>query len=223
MARILVVDGAADDRDAVCKCLRAGGHEALEAASGSEGLRLLRATLPSLVITQWGLPDMAGLDLLAGIRASNGAGAAHVLMTFDNTEAEHMARARQAGVDDFMLKPARGIELLARVNAVLGQRQGSDPIRRAGALALDPVSHKVTVGDAEIHLAPVEFRLLAYLMENPGRVFDRQQLLEQVWRRRSGIGERTVDVHIRRLRAALEPHGAEHLLQTVRGFGYRLG
>jgi two-component system phosphate regulon response regulator PhoB len=96
-------------------------------------------------------------------------------------------------------------------------------VLEVGPIRLDKLGHKVLVGSEEIELAPVEFRLMAYFMENPGRVMARRHLLEQVWRRRNGIGERTVDVHVRRLRAALEPHACDDLLQTVRGFGYRFG
>jgi two-component system phosphate regulon response regulator PhoB len=140
-------------------------------------------------------------------------------------EASAVAQALDSGVDDYLAKPVREEELLARVNSAL--RRPAAPSREnvleVGPIRLDKLCHKVTVGVREIGLAPVEFRLMAYFMENPGRVLARRHLLEQVWRRRGGIGERTVDVHVRRLRAALEPHSCGDLLQTVRGFGYRFG
>jgi two-component system phosphate regulon response regulator PhoB len=140
-------------------------------------------------------------------------------------EASAVAQALDSGVDDYLIKPVREEELVARINAVLRRpaAPGRDSVLEIGPLRLDRVGHKVTVGSREIELAPVEFRLMAYFMENPGRVMARRHLLEHVWRRRNGIGERTVDVHVRRLRAALEPHSCENLLQTVRGFGYRFG
>ena len=225
MARILVVDGRSDDREIVCAQLQAVGHEILAATTGEEGLAVLRKTSPSLVITDSGLPDMDGLELVAGIRASNGSGGAPVVMLSAFAGADSVATARAAGVAEVMFKPCRQDELIARVNAALRGANGvaRHGLMKIGGIELDRVAHKVRVRDTEIELAPVEFRLLAYLMENPGRVLDRQQLLEKVWNRRSGIGERTVDVHVRRLRAALEPFECESLLQTVRGFGYRFG
>lgn len=225
MARILVVDGRSDDREVVCAQLQAVGHEILFATTGEEGLAVLRRTSPSLVITDAGLPDMDGLDLVAGIRASNGSGAAPVVMLSTFAGADSVTTARAAGVAEVMFKPCRQDELIARVNSALRGGNGAtrQGLLKIGKIELDRVSHKVRVQGTEIELAPVEFRLLAYLMENPGRVLDRQQLLEKVWNRRSGIGERTVDVHVRRLRAALEPFECESLLQTVRGFGYRFG
>jgi two-component system phosphate regulon response regulator PhoB len=226
MARILVVDGRADDREVVCAQLQAVGHEIVAATTGEEGLAALRNSSPSLVITDSGLPDMDGLDLVAGIhQAANGSGAAPVVMLSTFAGADSVATARAAGVAEVMFKPCRQDELIARVNSALRSSNGSarQGLLKIGDVELDRVAHKVRVRDTEIDLAPVEYRLLAFLMENPGRVLDRQQLLDKVWNRRSGIGERTVDVHVRRLRAALEPFGCESLLQTVRGFGYRFG
>jgi len=225
MARILVVDAQADDREVVCTQLQAVGHEIVAATTGAEGLAVLRSASPSLVITDSGLPDMDGLDLVAGIRASNGSGVAPVVMLSASAGADSVSSARAAGVAEVMFKPCRQDELIARVNSALhaGNGVGRQGLVKIGDIELDRVAHKVRVRDTEIELAPVEFRLLAYLMENPGRVLDRQQLLDKVWNRRSGIGERTVDVHVRRLRAALEPFECESLLQTVRGFGYRFG
>jgi two-component system phosphate regulon response regulator PhoB len=226
MARILVIDGSAADRELVCAQLRAEGHETLAAQNGEEGLALLRRESPMLVISDWSLPDMDGHDLLLGIRACNGQGLAPVMMLAARASADSISSARAAGVADIMFKPHRKDELVARVAAAL-RGDGASIARHSllsnGKLRLDRVAHKVKVGQFEIDLAPVEFRLLAFLMENPGRVLDRQQLLEKVWNRRAGIGQRTVDVHVRRLRAALEPHGCDGLLQTVRGFGYRFG
>lgn len=225
MAQILVVNEQADDRDVVCAELRAAGHDTFSAATGREGLDVLRRTSPSLVITNSGLPDMDGLEFVAGVRGSNGAGSAPVLMLAANAEADSVARARAAGVDEIVFRPWQPEELIARVNAALHRpdARGVRELLAHAGVELDRLSHKVLVQGTQVDLAPIEFRLLAYLMEHPGRVLDRQQLLEDVWNRREGIGERTVDVHVRRLRATFEPFGCEDLIQTVRGFGYRFG
>jgi two-component system phosphate regulon response regulator PhoB len=142
-----------------------------------------------------------------------------------NVEADCVARAKAAGVDEVVFKPWQKGELIARVNAALHrpQTRGMRDVLAHSEVELDRLSHKVRVQGTQVDLAPIEFRLLAYLMEHPGRVLDRQQLLEDVWNRRAGIGERTVDVHVRRLRAVLEPFGCDALIHTVRGFGYRFG
>jgi len=168
---------------------------------------------------------MSGLELARYVRRHPNGRLARVVMLSGRNEVGAIAHALDGGVDDYLTKPVREEELLARVNAAM--RRPAAPSREnvleVGPIRLDKVGHKVTVGTREIELAPVEFRLMAYFMENPGRVLARRHLLENVWRRRSGIGERTVDVHVRRLRAALEPHSCENLLQTIRGFGYRFG
>ena len=178
-----------------------------------------------MLVTEWMLRDMTGLELAHYVRKHANGRLTRVFMLTGQNESSAVARALDSGVDEYLTKPVREEELLARVNAAL--RRPAAPSREnvleIGPLRLDKLGHKVTVGVREVELAPVEFRLMAYFMENPGRVLARRHLLEQVWRRRNGIGERTVDVHVRRLRAALEPHACEYLLQTVRGFGYRFG
>lgn len=178
-----------------------------------------------MVVTDWMLRDMSGLEFAHYVRKHANGRLSRVVMLSSRNDAGAVAHALDSGVDDYLTKPFREEELVARVNAAL--RRPAVPSREnvleVGPVRLDKLSHKVTVGTGELDLAPVEFRLMAYFMENPGRVLARRHLLEHVWRRRNGIGERTVDVHVRRLRAALEPHSCENLLQTVRGFGYRFG
>jgi two-component system phosphate regulon response regulator PhoB len=178
-----------------------------------------------MVVTEWMLRDMSGLELAQYVRKHANGRLTRVVMLSGRNDAGAVAQALDSGVDEYLTKPVREEELVARVNAAL--RRPAAPSRESvleiGPIRLDKLGHKVTVGAREIGLAPAEFRLMAYFMENPGRVLARRHLLEQVWRRRGGIGERTVDVHVRRLRAALEPHSCQDLLQTVRGFGYRFG
>lgn len=223
MTRILLVDGNTDDRDWVRDRLKAVGHDVVCATDATTAVDRLEQRSFDMVVTDWMLRDMSGLEFAHFVRKHANGRLTRVVMLSGRSDASAVAHALDSGVDDYLTKPVREEELVARVNAAL--RRPAVPSREnlleVGPIRLDKLSHKVTVGGRELDLAPVEFRLMTYFMENPGRVLARRHLLEQVWRRRNGIGERTVDVHVRRLRAALEPHSCENLLQTVRGFGYR--
>jgi len=225
VTRILLVDGNTDDREWVRDRLKAAAHDVVCAGDAMTAVDRLEQRSFDMVITDWMLRDMSGLEFAQYVRRHANGGMTRVVMLSGRNDATAIAHALDSGVDDYLTKPVREEELVARVNAAL--RRPAAPTREhvleVGPVRLDKVGHKVTVGVREIDLAPVEFRLMAYFMENPGRVLARRHLLEHVWRRRNGIGERTVDVHVRRLRAALEPHSCENLLQTVRGFGYRFG
>lgn len=229
MARVLIVDGTSEDRAWLCEQFRSAGHDPVAVGSAAEALRNLELLSFDLVVTESTLPDASGMELVSRIRnqAPGNQPPPRFLMVAARMEAAGLARALDEGVNDFVVKPPRAEELLARAAAALRKPPAAvlanGVTLRVGPVTLDAEAHKVTVSDREIALAPVEFRLMAYFMAHPGRVLSRQQLLERVWNRRSGIGERTVDVHVRRLRAALEPHRCEDLLQTVRGFGYRFG
>lgn len=224
LARLLVVDGSAEDRSNISRQLREAGHDAVGAADAAAALALLQGATFDAIITEWLLTDTSGLELAAKVRRSPQSANARILVTSTRGEPVDVARALDSGFDDFLIKPARPEELVARVNAALRRPPTSGgEILHVGPVVLDRTSHKVTVDGHEIELAPAEFRLMAHFLENRGRVLGRKQLLAQVWNRRKGIGERTVDVHVRRLRAALTPHGCDDLLQTVRGFGYRFG
>jgi two-component system phosphate regulon response regulator PhoB len=225
VTRILLVDGNSDDREWVHDRLKAVGHDVVCASDALTAVDRLEQRAFDMVVTEWMLRDMSGLEFAQYVRKHANGRLTRVVMLSGRNDAGAVAQALDSGVDDYLTKPVREEELVARVNAAL--RRPAAPSREnvleIGPLRLDKLGHKVTVGAREIGLAPAEFRLMAYFMENPGRVLARRHLLEQVWRRRGGIGERTVDVHVRRLRAALEPHSCENLLQTVRGFGYRFG
>jgi two-component system phosphate regulon response regulator PhoB len=204
--------------------LRAAGHEAVGAADASAALAMLRDAHFDAVITDWHLTDSSALDLAERLRRNPNGSTPRIVVAATEVVPQDLARAFDSGIDDCLTKTAPPEELLARVKAVL--RRPATPggfSLQVGAVFLDRASHKVTAAGEEIELAPAEFRLMAHFMENRGRVLSRKELLSQVWNRRKGIGERTVDVHVRRLRAALAPHGCAELLQTVRGFGYRFG
>lgn len=221
-----MVDGSPEDRAFISRHLPDAGHDAVCANDAAEALQLFETSAFDAVITEWQLRDTTALGLTESLRRIPKSASARVLVASRCHEPRDIAAALDHGIEDYLVKPAPAEELVARVNAVL-RRPVAVPVDRndtlqAGPITLNRLSHRVTANGVEIDLAPAEFRLLAFLMEQRGRVISRKQLLAQVWNRRKGIGERTVDVHIRRLRAALTPHGCAGLLQTVRGFGYRL-
>lgn len=204
--------------------LREAGHDAVCAADATSAMAMMQGGHFDAVITEWNLSDVSALELAASLRRNPQSASARILVASARSEPRDIARALDSGIDDYFVKPSRPEELVARVNAALRRPASTGGgVLQVEMVNLDRACHKVTVAGQEIDLAPAEFRLMAHFMENRGRVLGRKQLLAQVWNRRKGIGERTVDVHVRRLRAALSPHGCESLLQTVRGFGYRFG
>jgi len=224
VARLLVVDSSAEDSAQITGQLRAAGHDAVCAADAAAAIATLRHTAFDAVITEWRLADTSALDLAASLRRDPNGAAARILVASRQGEPADIARALDSGIDDYVAKGSPPEELVARVNAALRRPPAvAEGTVQVGPIVLDRSAHKVTVEGHEIDLAPAEFRLMAHFMENRGRVLGRRHLLVQVWNRPRGIGERTVDVHVRRLRAALTPHKCEDLLQTVRGFGYRFG
>jgi two-component system phosphate regulon response regulator PhoB len=221
----LVVDGSSEERSVLIRQLSDAGHVAVPAADAAAALQMLEHSTYDAIITEWLLPDTTGLDFAQSVRAQGQSAPARLVVASRRCEARDIARALDSGIDDYIVKPSRPEELIARVNAVLRRppAPAADALQTVGPITLDRSSHRVLIGAAELELAPVEFRLLAFFIENRGRMLGRQQLLAQVWNRRRGIGPRTVDVHVRRLRAVLAPFGCDNLLQTVRGFGYRFG
>jgi two-component system phosphate regulon response regulator PhoB len=220
-----LVDAAWRDREQLCARLRAGGHEVTVVDDATAAVDRLKQRTFDLVLTELALRDMSGVELGRYVRRHPNGRLTRVVILSENNDLAAVAHALNSGIDDYLFKSCRAEELLARISAALRRPAVPAPedVLEVGPIRLDKLGHTVTVGSAPLSLAPAEFRLMAYFMENPGRVLARHHLLEKVWRRRAGIGERTVDVHVRRLRAALEPHRCESLLQTVRGFGYRFG
>ncbi len=224
VAKLLIVDGNAEDCARLSRHLHDAGHETICVTDAAAAVATVRGGHFDAVISEWNLADCSALELAAILRRDPQGSAARILVASMRSEPRDIVRALDGGIDDYLIKNGRPEELVARVNAALRRpAAGARDRLQVGAIILDRLSHKVTVTGQEIELAPAEFRLIAHFMENQGRVLGRKQLLAQVWNRRKGIGERTVDVHVRRLRAALHPHGCDDLLQTVRGFGYRFG
>ena len=221
MAFILVIDADPAHRLVLVKVLRGLGHDLGEAGSAGAAMQSLQRRRPDLVVLDWVLPDIAGLDVLNEVKQSTTPGATRVLMTSDVPG--NVVMALDAGADDFAAKPYELAEIKARIGACLrrpASTQSSDELR-AGGITVDHVSHRVFADGDSLTLAPREYRLLEFLMANRDRVFSRSQLLIHVWDRNASVGVRTVDVHIRRLRSLLEPYRYDGYVQTVRGSGYR--
>lgn len=204
--------------------LERGGYQTFCADSAEHAEALLRGSLPDVVIIDWMLPGISGLALTRRLRAGARTRGLPVLMVTARGEEPDRVAGLEGGADDYIVKPFSPKELIARVQAVLRRRapELAGGTLHIGALQLDTDSHETRVNGERITLTPAEFRLLRFLMANPGRVYTRQQLLDNVWGDHVYIEDRTVDAHIRRLRVALGPH-AEQMVETVRGAGYKLG
>ncbi len=180
--------------------------------------------LPDLIVLDWMLPDKPGIDFARELRKDERTRDVPILMLTARAEEDDKVRGFDTGVDDYLTKPFSPKELIARIKALLRRAapEASDSVLSLGPLSLDPVAHRVTGYGQELKLGPTEFRLLRYFLARPDRVLTRQTLLDGVWGDHVFIEERTVDVHVRRLRVALEPAGLESMIETVRGGGYRL-
>jgi two-component system phosphate regulon response regulator PhoB len=221
---VLVVE----DEPAIFELLRVNlvdaGYEVRAAPDAETAQRHLKESLPTLVLLDWMLPGKSGLTLAKELRGDARTRELPIIMLTARTDEADKVAGLEAWVDDYVTKPFSPRELKARIKAVLRRRApeaAQEPLV-AGALLLDPVTQRVTAGGYAVPLGPTEFRLLRFLLARPERVHSRTQLLDQVWGDHVYIEERTVDVHIRRLRLALEPFGQAAMVETVRGSGYRL-
>jgi two-component system, OmpR family, phosphate regulon response regulator PhoB len=222
--RIMVVEDEPAILELITVNLVDAGYEVDGVADAETALARLHDALPALVLLDWMLPGQSGLAFAKALRADPRTKDLPIIMvTARSDEADRIA-GLEAWVDDYVTKPFSPRELKARIKAVLRRRapEAAQEALKAGAVNLDPATHRVTVGDRPVPLGPTEYRLLRFLLARPERVHTRTQLLDQVWGDHVYIEERTVDVHIRRLRLALEPFGQDTLIETVRGAGYRL-
>ena len=183
---------------------------------------MLDGPLPGTLVIDWMLPGVSGVELARRLRRDEMFAQLPMIMLTARGEEADTLKGFDAGVDDYITKPFSPRELIARVRA-LQRRAGqpSDGVVQIGNLTIDLKSHRLSVDGQAIHLGPTEFRLLSFLVQHPDRAFDRAQLLDRVWGRSVYVEERTVDVHVLRLRRALKPHGLDKLIETVRGIGYR--
>ena len=222
-ANILVVEDEPAIQELIALNLEHAGHYVLRARDAEQAGDLVRHALPDLIVLDWMLPGQSGIAFAKTLRQDERTKNVPVIMLTARGQEQDKVAGLDAGADDYITKPFSPRELLARIKAVLRRRapQLTDEPIEIGGLRLDPGTHRVAGNGAAVELGPTEFRLLHFLMAHPERVHSRSQLLDQVWGDHVFVEERTVDVHIRRLRKALEPSGTDHYLQTVRGHGYR--
>jgi two-component system phosphate regulon response regulator PhoB len=221
--QILVVEDERPIREMIAFGLRRAGFEVREAADARSGRAELANKRPDLLLVDWMLPDTSGLEFTRALKRDRETREVPVIMLTARAEEGDKVAGLEGGADDYITKPFSPRELLARINAVLRRTapaEGTEPIDVEG-LVLDQSSQRVSSGERTVALGPTEYRMLAFFMTHPERVYSREQLLDRVWGGNVYVEERTIDVHIRRLRKALEESGYDRLIQTVRGSGYR--
>ncbi|MCM2680180.1 phosphate regulon transcriptional regulator PhoB [Echinimonas agarilytica] len=221
--RILVVEDEAPIREMLVFVLDQNGYQPIEAEDYDEAMQLMVEPYPDLVLLDWMLPGGSGVQLAKKMKKDEFTRQIPVIMLTARGEEEDKIRGLEAGADDYITKPFSPRELMARIKAVIRRVNptGLDDQVEVHGLRLDPVSHRVTCGQDALDMGPTEFKLLHFFMTHPERVYSREQLLDQVWGTNIYVEDRTVDVHIRRLRKAIEQDGHDKMIQTVRGAGYR--
>jgi two-component system phosphate regulon response regulator PhoB len=220
--KILIVEDEAPIREMIVFHLSRAGFETLEAGDCGVARQLLADERPDLALIDWMLPDMSGLELTRLLKRNKEYDDLAIIMLTARTDEYDKVAGLDGGADDYITKPYSPRELIARIQAVQ-RRAGSDDDEtvNSGVLSLDTAGHRVSANGTEVRLGPTEYRLLKFLMTHPDRVYSRSQLLDRVWGANVYVEERTVDVHVRRLRKALAAQFADDYIQTVRGAGYR--
>ncbi len=221
---ILVVEDEPAIQELIAVNLEHAGHRVQRAHTAAEADAMIREVRPDLIVLDWMLPDLAGTALARRLRSDARSKHIPIIMLTARAQERDKIEGLESGADDYITKPFSPKELLARIKAVLRRRapQLTDDTIEVHGLQLDPAVHRVTGGGKELHLGPTEFKLLHFFMTHPERVYSRAQLLDHVWGDHVFVEERSVDVHIRRLRQALESTGHDRLIETVRNAGYRL-
>ncbi|MFZ5931149.1 MAG: phosphate regulon transcriptional regulator PhoB [Pseudomonadota bacterium] len=218
----------AEDEPAQMELLRYNMESAdfrtVVATDGASALALVEEETPDIVVLDWMLPEMSGIEVCRRIRGRPESRSLPVIMLTARGEENDRVRGLETGADDYLVKPFSQAELIARIRALLRRSRPAltDEQLSYGGIIMDIASHRVSRDNMPVQLGPTEFRMLRFLMERPGRVYSREQLLDQVWGRDVYVESRTVDVHIRRLRMALDVEGAPDIIRTVRGAGYAL-
>ena len=221
-ARILIVEDEAAIREMLSFVLDQQGFDAIEAQDFNDAMSRLVEPYPDLILLDWMFPGGSGITLAKEVRRNEHTRHIPIIMLTARGEEEDKLRGLEVGADDYITKPFSPKELVARIKAVLRRTMPTaEEVIDAKGLALDPVSHRVTLHDAPLSIGPTEFKLLHFFMAHPERVYSREQLLDHVWGTNVYVEDRTVDVHIRRLRKAIGGKGHEDFVQTVRGSGYR--
>lgn len=224
MSRVLVVEDESAIAELISLNLRHAGYEVTLAASAEQAQAAVDGVLPDLVLLDWMLPGQSGLALARRWRGDARTRELPIIMLTARADEADKVAGLDAGADDYLAKPFSTNELMARIRAVLRRKapEALDSAVELGGLRLDPATRRVSRGDTELKLGPTEFRLLHFFMTHPERVHSRAQLLDRVWGDHVFIEERTVDVHVKRLREALAPAHCAQMIETVRGAGYRL-
>ena len=220
---ILVVEDEDAIKEMLVMVLDQANFASIAATDAEEAQKLLDDKIPDLILLDWMLPGISGVEWARRLKKESVYKDIPIILLTARGEEEDKIRGLEIGADDYMTKPFSPKELIARIRAVLrrsGKIQGQAQII-LGDLTLDTEQHRLTIGNKQLEVSPTEFRLMHFFMTHADKVYTRTQLLDQVWGRNVYIEERTIDVHIRRLRKILEEHGREDLVQTVRGFGYR--
>ena len=223
MTRVLVVEDEAPIREMLCFVLEQKGYETIEAEDYADGLAKVREPYPELIVLDWMMPGGSGIQFIKQLKQDEVTRQIPVVMLTARGEEEDKVRGLEAGADDYITKPFSPKELTARLHAVMRRVSPTsvDEVIEVQGLKLDPVSHRVSAEEKALDMGPTEFKLLHFFMTHPERVYSREQLLNNVWGTNVYVEDRTVDVHIRRLRKAIEETGHDRLIQTVRGAGYR--
>lgn len=221
--QILIVEDEPAVREMVAFALRRANFEPIEAGDAQEAQQAIMQSVPGAILLDWMLPGMSGIEYARRLRKDDLTREIPLIMLTARSEEDDRVLGLSVGADDYVVKPFSSRELIARIKAVMRRSSvhgDAEKIQMAG-LALDTAGHRVYADDKPVNLGPTEYRLLSFLMHHPERVYSRSQLLDHVWGGNVYVEERTVDVHIRRLRKTLNPHGYDKFIQTVRGAGYR--
>jgi len=220
---ILVVENETYSRQLLATNLQNSGYRVRCAEDVPKAETLMREVRPDLILLDWVLPGIPGLPFMRRIRSDQRTRDISIVLISERAEEQDKVAALEGGADDYVTKPYSGRELLARIKAVIRRRtpQLADDVIEIAGLQLDPAARRITAGNAEIDLWTTEFRLLHFFMTHVGRIFSRAKLLDEIWGHDAFVEERTVDVHIRRLRQGLAPSGHDKAIETVRGLGYR--
>lgn len=224
MGLVLVVEDEPAVRELITFNLQGAGWNVQCAGSAEDATDLVNAAVPDVALLDWNLPGASGLEFARKLRSRDRTRAVPIIMLSARVEERDKVQALEMGADDYITKPFSPRELLARIGAIIRRRapELTDSAVEVGRLRIEPASHRVTGNGRELSLGPIEFRLLHFFMTHVDLVFSRRQLLDRIWGDHTFVEERTVDVHIRRMRVALGENDQEHYIETVRGSGYRM-
>ena len=219
---VLIIEDESAIRDMLSFTLETAGFQVIEAANAEQGWKLAIDNQPDLILLDWMLPGVPGISLLSRLKSHDKLHHIPVIMLTAKTDESDQVQGFESGADDYVTKPFSPKALLARIQAMLRRMDSNEgEVIIIGRIRLDNASHRVAIDGMDVHLGPKEFRLLQFFITHSDRVFSRNQLLDELWGDRVVVEDRTVDVHIRRLRKALESFDCEAYIQTVRGAGYR--